>query len=92
MCIVKQLAHLWEHTLRLKPVPVSLQYVHEKPMRDNLCIAKQFSNTVRYVDDLLTLNNSNFEEEISNMYPPKLTLKMSQTPTCPTWIFQLYMQ
>ena len=44
-------------------------------MRDKLCMAKWFSDTVRYIDDLLTLNNSNFEEEIPNFYPPELTLK-----------------
>ena len=44
-------------------------------MCDNLCMAKRFSNTVRYIDDLLTLNNSNFEEEIPNIYSPELTLK-----------------
>ena len=38
----------------------------------NLCMAKRFSNTVRYIDDLLTLNNSNFEEKIPNIYPPEL--------------------
>ena len=42
---------------------------------DNLCMAEQFSDTVRYIDDLLTLNNSNSEEEIPNIYPPELTLK-----------------
>ena len=44
-------------------------------MRDNLCIAKRFSDTVRYIDDLLTLNNTSFEEEIIKIYPPELTLK-----------------
>ena len=44
-------------------------------MRDNLCIAKRFSDTVRYIDDLLTLNNNSFEEEIINIYHPELTLK-----------------
>ena len=44
-------------------------------MRDNLCMAKRFSDTVRYIDDLLTLNYSNFEEGIPNIYPPELTLK-----------------
>ena len=44
-------------------------------MCDNLCMAKQFRDTVRYIDDLLTLNNSNFEDEIPNIYPPELTLK-----------------
>ena len=47
----------------------------ENLMRDNLCMAKQFSNTVSYIDDLLTLNNSHFEEEIPNIYPSELTLK-----------------
>ena len=32
-------------------------------------IAKRFSDTVRYIDDLLTLNNNSFEEEIINIYP-----------------------
>ena len=38
-------------------------------------MAKGFGNTVRYIDDLLTLNNNNFEEEIPNIYPSELTLK-----------------
>ena len=41
----------------------------------NLRLAKKFSNTVRYIDDLLTLNNSNFANEIPNIYPPELVLK-----------------
>ena len=44
-------------------------------MRDNLCMAKKFGNTVRYIDDQLTLNNNNFEKEIPNIYPSELTLK-----------------
>ena len=51
------------------------EYLYMKNlMRDNLCMAKRFSNTVRYIDDLLTLNNSHFEEEIPNIYPSELTL------------------
>ena len=42
---------------------------------NQLYIAKTFSNTFRYIDDLLTLNNPNFELEISNIYPPHLELK-----------------
>ena len=37
--------------------------------------AKHFSNTDRYIDDLLTLNNPSFEAEIGNIYPPELVLK-----------------
>ena len=45
------------------------EHLHIKNlMRDNLCMAKRFSNTVRYID------NSHFEE-IPNIYPPELTLK-----------------
>ena len=44
-------------------------------MIKNLCVAKKFNNTIRYIDDLLTVNNSKFEKEICNIYPPELTLK-----------------
>ena len=56
-----------------------LFYYEYKFMKDNLKsnfqIAKQFSYTFRYIDDLLTLNNPNFEQEIINIYPPQLELK-----------------
>ena len=46
--------------------------------------------TVRYIDDLLTVNNSNFSEEITHIYSPDLTRELvSQISTYPTWIFQL---
>ena len=44
-------------------------------MKKNLCVAKKFNDTIRYIDDLLTVNNSKFEKEICNIYPPELTLK-----------------
>ena len=44
-------------------------------MKKNLCVAKKFIDTIRYIDDLLTVNNSKFEKEICNIYPPELTLK-----------------
>ena len=47
-------------------------FVPEKLMHDNLRMAKRFSDTVSYIDDLLTLNNSNFEEKILNIHPPEL--------------------
>ena len=34
-----------------------------------------FTNIVRYIDDLLTLNNPSFEVEITNIYPPELSFK-----------------
>ena len=44
-------------------------------MKENLCVAKKFNDTVRYIDDLLNVNNSKFEKEICNIYPPELTFK-----------------
>ena len=50
-----------------KPVPFSLR----------VRVAKKFNDTIRYIDDLLTVNNSKFEKEICNIYPPELTLKIT---------------
>lgn len=56
-----------------------LFYYEFKFMKDkiktNHRMAKRFSNTFRYIDDLLSLNNPGFEDEISNIYPPQLKLK-----------------
>ena len=37
--------------------------------------AVQFSNTFRYIDDLLSVNNENFRNYISDIYPSDLELK-----------------
>ena len=37
--------------------------------------SKNFCNTFQYIDDLLTLNNPTFEQEIRNIYPRQLELK-----------------
>ena len=50
-------------------------------LKNNFNYAKKFANTVRYIDDLLTLNNSTFSKEISNIYPVELTLKRT-TESC----------
>ena len=44
-------------------------------LKTNLCLAKRFIDTVRYIDDLLTLNNNKFNSVMSNIYPPELILK-----------------
>ena len=38
-------------------------------IKTNINFAKRFSTTVRYIDDLLILNNTRFQEEIPNIYP-----------------------
>ena len=47
----------------------------KKLIKTNFLQARRFNNTVRYIDDLLTLNNPDFSDEISNIYPPELFLK-----------------
>ena len=44
-------------------------------IRDNQCLAKSFNYTVRYIDDLLTINSAKFETERTHIYPSELTLK-----------------
>ena len=44
-------------------------------IKDNLQVAMKFNGTMRYVDDLLTLNNSSFASKIPDIYPPELDLK-----------------
>ena len=38
----------------------------KEKLKQNSQVAKLFSNMFRYIDDLLTLNNPTFEQEISN--------------------------
>ena len=45
-------------------------------MREYMFMAKRFSNLMTYV---VTLNNARFEKEISNIYPPELTLRENLT-------------
>ena len=50
-------------------------------IKTNLTCAKKFSNTMRYIDDLLTLNNALFHSAIKHIYPDELTLKKtSESP------------
>ena len=54
------------------------QSMHEfmKPLiQTDLSVAAKFSNTCRYIDDLLTLNNPDFQACIGQIYPPELELK-----------------
>ena len=51
-------------------------------MKNEIWVARKFNNTMRYIDDLLTLNNNRFECAIDDIYPPELQLK--KTTDCPT--------
>ena len=44
-------------------------------VKDNLEAAMKFNGTMRYIEVLLTLNNSCFASKIPDIYPPELDLK-----------------
>ena len=56
-----------------------------KTMKQDITKAIQFSNTFRYIDDLFSINNVNFGNCISAIYPSELELKdtsKSSTEVC----------
>ena len=68
-----------------------LFYYKYKYMKDliknEIWMARRFNNTMRYIDDLLTLNNSRFECAINDIYPPELQLKKTtQDPTALSYL------
>ena len=44
-------------------------------MKADMSKAVEFSTTFRYIDDLLSVNNDNFGNSISEIYPSELELK-----------------
>ena len=50
----------------------------KEKLKQNNRLAKTFSYTFCYIDDLLTVNNPNFRNEIGNICPPQLHLKKPQ--------------
>ena len=48
-------------------------------IKNNIILAKKFNDT-RYIDDLLTLNNNQFDAAMKDIYPQKLQLK--KTTVC----------
>ena len=54
-------------------------------MKADMSKAVEFSTTFRYIDDLLSVNNDNFGNTISEIYPSELDLKdttLSSTEVC----------
>ena len=51
-------------------------------VKDNLQSATKCNGTMRYSDDVLTLNNSSFASKIPDIYSPELDLKKTtESPT-----------
>lgn len=65
-------------------------YCHERNFMDNLVKSKRldlinnFNRTSRYLDDILNINNPDFEKYISDIYPKELTL--TKANTCDTHV------
>ena len=60
-------------------------------VKTNLMLAIRFSNTIRYIDDLLTLNNTSFHSAIDDIYPEELKLKTkhpSHLSHCHSWTYK----
>ena len=54
---------------------------------NDIAVAKRCSNTIRYIDDLLTLNNTTFRNSIGKIYPPELELKITtESPTACSYL------
>ena len=74
-----------------KPIPFSLQV--QILMKKNLCVVKKFNDSIRYIDDLLTVNNSKFEKEIPYVTFTLLNLHLKELVNlreiCPIWTYQL---
>ena len=57
-------------------------------IKNNIILAKKFNNTMRYIDDLLTLNNNQFDAAIKDIYPQELQLKKTTRVCHSTVIFR----
>ena len=44
-------------------------------------MARKFNNTMRYIDDLLVMNNTSFSDAIQDIYPSELRLKKTTEST-----------
>ena len=56
-----------------------------KTMKQDMPKAVAFSNTFRYIDDLISINNETFGPSISDIYPSELELKettLASTEVC----------
>ena len=63
-------------------VPVLLRVqVHEGLDKEQYVLARKYNFTLRYIDDLLVLNNTNFSDAIRDIYPSEVQLKKTTEST-----------
>ena len=56
-----------------------------------LHLARKFNNTFRYIDDLISINNPQFENYVAKIYPPSLELKNATDSPVGTAYLDLYL-
>ena len=50
-------------------------------------LASQFNFTYRYIDDVLSINNQDFENYLGQNYPAELMIKDGEQHLLPPWIY-----
>ena len=63
-----------------------------KTMRHDITKARKFSNTFRYIDDLFSINNVDFGNYISAIYPPELQLTDTSTSSTEVCYLDAYIK
>ena len=51
------------------------EFIQSLPSTGRKRLASQFNFTYRYIDDVLSINNPDFENYLDQMYPPELEIK-----------------
>ena len=60
-------------------------------IKSNIHMARRFNNTIRYIDDLLVLNNTNFSDAIQDIYYSELQLKKTTESTTALSYLDIYL-
>ena len=62
----------------------------QKLEKENIHLARNFNYTFRYIDDLVSFNNSDFEKHISKIYPDEMEVKKENTSEVSASYLELY--
>ena len=64
---------------------------HRNAFSTCIHMARRFNNTIRYIDDLLVLNNTNFSDAIQDIYYSELQLKKTTESTTALSYLDIYL-
>ena len=66
---------VYHHCFRRLPFPITAFHNQCHSDRLSVLLASQFNFTYRYIDDVLSINNPDFENYLGQMYPAELEIK-----------------